>query len=127
MIELSIISADIKRKKVDYAIAEEEAKKKAYEALRGQRIAKLTELLFNEAKAKIEKTTMYYSCEVLVDEHIYTKWGKPDLYELSETAKVVRVLLQNGGYDVNEWHEYSPSWRTRSGNIGYLWISWYKC
>lgn len=125
MITLSIMSADSKRKKVDCAIAEEEAKKRAYEALRGQRIAKLTELLFNEAKAKIENTTMYYSCEVLIDEHIYAKWGKPDLYELSEAAKVVRTLLQNGGYDVNEWHEYSPSWRTRSGNIGYLWISWY--
>lgn len=125
MIELSIISADSKRKKVDCAIAEEEAKQKAYEALRGQRIAKLTELLFNEAKAKIEKTTMHYSCEVLIDEHIYAKWGKPDLYELSEAAKIVRALLQNGGYKVNEWHEYCPSWRTRSGNIGYLWVSWY--
>lgn len=125
MITLSVISADSKKKETDLLRAEEEARQEAYEALRGQRVTHLVELLFNEAKTTIEKTKNYYSCEVMITEEKYVQWGKPDLYELKDAADIVRALLIKSGYKVNEWHEYSPAWRTRSGRIGYLYVSWY--
>lgn len=37
-----------------------------------------------------------------------------------EVVERLSVFLRKLGYVVNEFHEYSQSWKTRSGKFGYL-------
>ncbi len=43
-----------------------------------------------------------------------------DAKVIREVAARMTVFLEKLGYVVNEFHEYSQSWKTRSGKFGYL-------
>lgn len=44
--------------------------------------------------------------------------------ELKEAFKIITDCLIASGYRVNDFHEYSLGWRTRSGKYGYLSVHW---
>lgn len=39
---------------------------------------------------------------------------------IREVVVRISIFLEKLGYVVNEFHEYSQSWKTRSGKFGYL-------
>ena len=123
MISLSIISAENKRKEVEALQIAREMERIAHEALRGQRVEQLVEHLFNVAKSNIERST-FNGCEVLITETLLILWGHPHWDELMDALNITITLLNQAGYCTNPWHEYSDSWRKRSGKVGYFYVKW---
>lgn len=123
MVELVIMSADAKRKENETRRIMKQMEEEAHEAMRPLRVENLTVQIFNLAKSRIEVSTFDY-CEVLITDGEIRKWGWPADDELMEAIERVRLLLSVAGYQCNDWHEYSKSWHTRSGKVGYLYVRW---
>lgn len=123
MIQLSIVSAEAKRKEIEALRVAREMERIAHEALRGQRVEQLVEHLFNVAKYNIEASETG-GCEILITETHLALWGNPHWDELMDAINITITLLNEAGYVVNPWHEYSTSWRNRSGKVGYLYAKW---
>ena len=123
MIQLSIKSAEAKRAETDLRNAQREAYQRMMEKQRPARVEKLIEQVFNFAKSKIEKAE-YGSCQVTITDDEIFLWKPWDDGELREAVCEVVNLLRIAGYDVQEFHEYSKGWKTRSGKFGYIYIFW---
>ena len=121
MIKLEIISAEAKKAELEAIRTAKEIERKIKESQRGQRVEALTEKAFNLVKKEIEKTEWSW-CEATITEKNLSAWGYPNSAELKEAISYVIELLTLAGYRCNPFHEYSKSWRTRSGKFGYLFI-----
>ena len=121
IIELSVVSADTKRKELEAYRAKKEAERIAYEAQRNQRVERLVEHLFNEAKEGIERflgLVGWYEVTIYEDD---LKNGS-SLDELRDAVDIVSTLLGKAGYKVNDLYVYSSSWRRKSGKVACLGI-----
>lgn len=124
MLNLSIISAEEKRKEVEMLKIKREAERIAYEALRNQRVEQLVERLFKMVKNDIEKSEEN-KCETVITETIFKSFESQDWGEFEDAATIVKTLLEKAGYTFYE-HTYSDSWRKKSGKIVSFSISWKK-
>lgn len=117
MISLSIISAEEKRK-------ETEIFKAAYEALRNQRIEQVVKNLFNMAKNRIEKEKSKENrCSIFIDTPAYNLLECQNDSDFEDAVAIVRTLLEKAGYTI-DIHMYSNSWRSKSGSVALISISW---
>lgn len=123
MIQLSIMSADAKRAETNRQEIERKAWQDAIDAQRPARVEQLVGQVFNFAKRKIESAE-YSSCQVTITDDEIFLWKPWNDGELREAIAEVIVLLRLAGYEVNDFHEYSKGWKTRSGKFGYLYIFW---
>lgn len=72
--------------------------------------------LIRVSKMIEEGENSYFELNYLMDEiHNYK-----DARVIREVAARMTIFLEKLGYVVNEFHEYSKSWKTRSGKFGYL-------
>lgn len=123
MIQLSIMSADAKRAETNRREIERKAWQDAIDAQRPARVEQLVGQVFNFAKRKIESAE-HSCCQVTITDDEIFLWKPWNNEELREAVAEVVVLLRLAGYEVNDFHEYSKGWKTRSGKFGYLYIFW---
>ena len=104
--------ADLEKKALEKKILEELEKKQMENA-----IQKRFETELIRVSKMIEKgENSYFELNYLMDEiHNYK-----DARVIREVAARMTIFLEKLGYVVNEFHEYSKSWKTRSGKFGYL-------
>ena len=104
--------ADLEKKALEKKILEELEKKQIENA-----IQKRFETELVRVSKMIEKgENSYFELNYLMDEiHNYK-----DAKVIREVAARMTIFLEKLGYVVNEFHEYSKSWKTRSGKFGYL-------
>ena len=104
--------ADLEKKALEKKILEELEKKQMENA-----IQKRFETELVRVSKMIEKgENSYFELNYLMDEiHNYK-----DAKVIREVAARMTIFLEKLGYVVNEFHEYSKSWKTRSGKFGYL-------
>ena len=103
---------DLEKKALEKKILEELEKKQMENAIQ-QRFE--TELV-RVSKMIEEGENSYFELNYLMDEiHNYK-----DARVIREVAARMTIFLEKLGYVVNEFHEYSKSWKTRSGKFGYL-------
>ena len=104
--------ADLEKKALEKKILEELEKKQIENA-----IQKRFETELVRVSKMIEKgENSYFELNYLMDEiHNYK-----DARVIREVAARMTIFLEKLGYVVNEFHEYSKSWKTRSGKFGYL-------
>lgn len=104
--------ADLEKKALEKKILEELEKKQMENA-----IQKRFETELVRVSKMIEKgENSYFELNYLMDEiHNYK-----DARVIREVAARMTIFLEKLGYVVNEFHEYSKSWKTRSGKFGYL-------
>lgn len=125
IIELSVVSADTKRKELEAYQAKKEAERIAYEAQRNQRVERLVECLFNKAKSAIENTIDCSFCSIDIYENDLVDAGNFSMDELVDAADIVFTLLHKAGYTTNgALYKYSRSWRDRSGKVAYFSVRW---
>lgn len=125
MINLSIISAESKREEYEIHQAQKELERIMHEMMTPQRIEALTEKIFNYAKEEIEKTKNLTLCSVTIHEWDFWRWEiSYNEKEAKEAINLCIHLLEMAGYKVDSYYEYSKSWRTRSGKLGYFTVRW---
>ena len=104
--------ADLEKKALEKKILEELEKKQMESAIQKRFETELVRV----SKMIEEGETSYFELNYLMDEiHNYK-----DARVIREVAARMTIFLEKLGYVVNEFHEYSKSWKTRSGKFGYL-------
>ena len=104
--------ADLEKKAFEKKILEELEKKQMENAIQKRFETELVRV----SKMIEEGETSYFELNYLMDEiHNYK-----DARIIREVAARMTIFLEKLGYVVNEFHEYSKSWKTRSGKFGYL-------
>lgn len=104
--------ADLEKKALEKKILEELEKKQMENAIQKRFETELVRV----SKMIEEGETSYFELNYLMDEiHNYK-----DARVIREVAARMTIFLEKLGYVVNEFHEYSKSWKTRSGKFGYL-------
>ena len=104
--------ADLEKKALEKKILEELEKKQMEDAIQKRFETELVRV----SKMIEEGETSYFELNYLMDEiHNYK-----DARVIREVAARMTIFLEKLGYVVNEFHEYSKSWKTRSGKFGYL-------
>ena len=104
--------ADLEKKTLEKKILEELEKKQMENAIQKRFETELVRV----SKMIEEGETSYFELNYLMDEiHNYK-----DARVIREVAARMTIFLEKLGYVVNEFHEYSKSWKTRSGKFGYL-------
>ena len=104
--------ADLEKKAFEKKILEELEKKQMENAIQKRFETELVRV----SKMIKEGETSYFELNYLMDEiHNYK-----DAKVIREVAARMTIFLEKLGYVVNEFHEYSKSWKTRSGKFGYL-------
>lgn len=104
--------ADLEKKAFEKKILEELEKKQMENAIQKRFETELVRV----SKMIEEGETSYFELNYLMDEiHNYK-----DAKVIREVAARMTIFLEKLGYVVNEFHEYSKSWKTRSGKFGYL-------
>lgn len=104
--------ADLEKKALEKKILEELEKKQMENAIQKRFETELVRV----SKMIEEGETSYFELNYLMDEiHNYK-----DARIIREVAARMTIFLEKLGYVVNEFHEYSKSWKTRSGKFGYL-------
>ena len=107
--------ADLEKKALEKKILEELEKKKMVNAIQKRFETELVRV----SKMIEEGENSYFELNYLMDEiHNYK-----DARVIREVAARMTIFLEKLGYVVNEFHEYSKSWKTRSGRFGYLFFS----
>lgn len=122
IINLSIISADTKKKEAEALAAIREAERIVYQAQRGQRVEKLVEIVFSLAEKTIKRSESLSGTEICISECDLPQ--SVEKSELSEALDVVMSLLKTAGYRIEYSDYYSDSWRYRSGKIFHFRVSW---
>lgn len=125
MIELTIKSAETKRKENEIYKFNEEKRRQEYEINRPLRVADLLPRLFNKVKKEIEKETCFNSCCIDLYHTEIKKWNCYDFKDLEETIDLVIKLLAEAGYECYS-NTYSKAWQTRSDKYGYIHVNWYE-
>ena len=104
--------ADLEKKALEKKILEELEKKQMENAIQKRFETELVRV----SKMIEEGENSYFELNYLMDEiHNYK-----DAKVIREVAARMTIFLEKLGYVVNEFHEYSKSWKTRSGKFGYL-------
>ena len=104
--------ADLEKKALEKKILEELEKKQMENAIQKRFKTELVRV----SKMIEEEENSYFELNYLMDEiHNYK-----DARVIREVAARMTIFLEKLGYVVNEFHEYSKSWKTRSGKFGYL-------
>lgn len=104
--------ADLEKKALEKKILEELEKKQMENVIQKRFETELVRV----SKMIEEGETSYFELNYLMDEiHNYK-----DARVIREVAARMTIFLEKLGYVVNEFHEYSKSWKTRSGKFGYL-------
>lgn len=104
--------ADLEKKALEKKILEELEKKQMENAIQKRFETELVRV----SKMIEEGENSYFELNYLMDEiHNYK-----DERVIREVAARMTIFLEKLGYVVNEFHEYSKSWKTRSGKFGYL-------
>ena len=104
--------ADLEKKALEKKILEELEKKQMENAIQKRFETELVRV----SKMIEEGENSYFELNYLMDEiHNYK-----DARVIREVAARMTIFLEKLGYVVNEFHEYSKSWKTRSGKFGYL-------
>ena len=104
--------ADLEKKALEKKILEELEKKQMENAIQKRFETELVRV----SKMIEEGESSYFELNYLMDEiHNYK-----DARVIREVAARMTIFLEKLGYVVNEFHEYSKSWKTRSGQFGYL-------
>lgn len=104
--------ADLEKKAFEKKILEELEKKQMENAIQKRFETELVRV----SKMIEEGENSYFELNYLMDEiHNYK-----DAKVIREVAARMTIFLEKLGYVVNEFHEYSKSWKTRSGKFGYL-------
>ena len=104
--------ADLEKKALEKKILEELEKKQMENAIQKRFETELVRV----SKMIEEGETSYFELNYLMDEiHNYK-----DARVIREVTARMTIFLEKLGYVVNEFHEYSKSWKTRSGKFGYL-------
>ena len=104
--------ADLEKKALEKKILEELEKKQMENAIQKRFKTELVRV----SKMIEEGENSYFELNYLMDEiHNYK-----DARVIREVAARMTIFLEKLGYVVNEFHEYSKSWKTRSGKFGYL-------
>lgn len=104
--------ADLEKKALEKKILEELEKKQMENAIQKRFETELVRV----SKMIKEGENSYFELNYLMDEiHNYK-----DARVIREVAARMTIFLEKLGYVVNEFHEYSKSWKTRSGKFGYL-------
>lgn len=104
--------ADLEKKALEKKILEELEKKQMENAIQKRFEIELVRV----SKMIEEGENSYFELNYLMDEiHNYK-----DARVIREVAARMTIFLEKLGYVVNEFHEYSKSWKTRSGKFGYL-------
>ena len=104
--------ADLEKKAFEKKILEELEKKQMENAIQKRFETELVRV----SKMIEEGENSYFELNYLMDEiHNYK-----DARVIREVAARMTIFLEKLGYVVNEFHEYSKSWKTRSGKFGYL-------
>lgn len=104
--------ADLEKKALEKKILDELEKKQMENAIQKRFETELVRV----SKMIEEGETSYFELNYLMDEiHNYK-----DAKVIREVAARMTIFLEKLGYVVNEFHEYSESWKTRSGKFGYL-------
>ena len=104
--------ADLEKKALEKKILEELEKKQMENAIQKRFETELVRV----SKMIEEGENSYFELNYLMDEiHNYK-----DARVIREVAARKTIFLEKLGYVVNEFHEYSKSWKTRSGKFGYL-------
>lgn len=104
--------ADLKKKALEKKILEELEKKQMENAIQKRFETELVRV----SKMIEEGENSYFELNYLMDEiHNYK-----DARVIREVTARMTIFLEKLGYVVNEFHEYSKSWKTRSGKFGYL-------
>ena len=120
IIELSVVSADAKRKELEAYRAKKEAERIVHETQRNQRVEQLVEHLFNKAKKLIEHTddVSWYWVTIYEDD----LKNNSSLDELKDAIDTVSALFVKAGYKVYAPYWYSSSWTRQSGKVAYFTI-----
>ena len=104
--------ADLEKKALEKKILEELEKKQMENAIQKRFETELVRV----SKMIEDGENSYFELNYLMDEiHNYK-----DARVIREVAARMTIFLEKLGYVVNEFHEYSKSWKTRSGKFGYL-------
>ena len=104
--------ADLEKKALEKKILEELEKKQMENAIQKRFETELVRV----SKMIEEGENSYFELNYLMDEiHNYK-----DARVIREVVARMTIFLEKLGYVVNEFHEYSKSWKTRSGKFGYL-------
>ena len=104
--------ADLEKKALEKKILEELEKKQMENAIQKRFKTELVRV----SKMIEEGENSYFELTYFMDEiHNYK-----DARVIREVAARMTIFLEKLGYVVNEFHEYSKSWKTRSGKFGYL-------
>ena len=104
--------ADLEKKALEKKILEELEKKQMENAIQKRFETELVRV----SKMIEEGENSYFELNYLMDEiHNYK-----DARVIREVTARMTIFLEKLGYVVNEFHEYSKSWKTRSGKFGYL-------
>ena len=104
--------ADLEKKALEKKILEELEKKQMENAIQKRFETELVRV----SKMIEEGENSYFELNYLMDEiHNYK-----DARVIREVAARMTIFLEKLGYVVNEFHEYSKGWKTRSGKFGYL-------
>lgn len=104
--------ADLEKRALEKKILEELEKKQMENAIQKRFETELVRV----SKMIEEGENSYFELNYLMDEiHNYK-----DARVIREVAARMTIFLEKLGYVVNEFHEYSKSWKTRSGKFGYL-------
>ena len=104
--------ADLEKKALEKKILEELEKKQMENAIQKRFETELVRV----SKKNEKGVNSYFELNYLMDEiHNYK-----DARVIREVAARMTIFLEKLGYEVNEFHEYSKSWKTRSGQFGYL-------
>lgn len=104
--------ADLEKKALEKKILEELEKQQMENAIQKRFETELVRV----SKMIEEGENSYFELNYLMDEiHNYK-----DARIIREVAARMTIFLEKLGYVVNEFHEYSKSWKTRSGKFGYL-------
>lgn len=104
--------ADLEKKALEKKILEELEKKQMENAIQKRFETELVRV----SKMIEEGENSYFELNYLMDEIHNDK----DARVIREVAARMTIFLEKLGYVVNEFHEYSKSWKTRSGKFGYL-------
>ena len=133
MINLSIISADSKKEKVEAYQFAQKVKEENYEKARPQRIERLAECIFNDVKKAIDKVDGGYFARTYIEDYDWYTKDRFEIFHISkkvcdwaeyrEALEIVEHLLSCAGYRISHY-EYSESWHTRTGRVFEVIVHW---
>lgn len=112
IMDASAKKIDLEKRALEKQILEELEKKKIEGEIQKRfetEIIRASEIIENSENSYFELNYWMDEIHSLTDEKI-----------IREVAARISIFLEKLGYVVNEFHEYSKSWKTRSGKFGYL-------